>query len=70
VVDSKVFDIPGAQNGAMNPTCDVVDGSGKEGDIEDRPLRDPVLLYARRRQNCTETDSKSSTRHKIEYKYW
>jgi hypothetical protein len=66
VVDSKVVDIQGAQKGAMNPTCDAVDSNGKEGDNEGRHPRDPVLLYARRRQNCTETDSKSSIRYKIE----
>jgi hypothetical protein len=66
VVDSKVVDIQGAENGAMNPTCDAVDGNGKDGDTKDRLLRDPVLLYAGRRQNCTEMDSKLSIRHKIE----
>jgi hypothetical protein len=64
VADHKVINIRGVQYGAMNPTRDAIHGNGIEGDTEDLPVRDTILLFSKKGQNCIAPHLKSSIIHK------
>lgn len=70
MVDHKVINIQGVQYGALNPTRDATHGNGIEGETEDLPLTDTVLLFSKKGKNCTVPHLKLSIDIKHEQKDW